>query len=109
MSQSVPSIDPYRNSDLFSNYYPDERVFELDEWDCNEEAERAFEELQALYDAERGTLENYDEDPLRRHWINEVLSILGYEPLPETSILDARGSVDGPCMTPPTNAVLARR
>jgi len=84
----------YRNSNLFSGYYLDERVFGLDEWDCDEEAEQSFEELQALYDAEQGTLESYDEDPLRRHWIDEVLSILGYEPLPETPILDARGSID---------------
>ncbi|WP_273836513.1 TaqI-like C-terminal specificity domain-containing protein [Halococcus sp. PRR34] len=84
----------YRNSNLFSGYYLDERVFGLDEWDCDEEAEQAFEELQALYEAEQGTLESYDEDPLRQHWIDEVLSILGYESLPETPILDARGSVD---------------
>jgi hypothetical protein len=84
----------YRNSNLFSGYYLDERVFGLDEWDCDEAAEQAFEELQALYEAERGTLESYDEDPLRRHWIDEVLSILGYESLPETPILDARGSID---------------
>ncbi|EMA38925.1 putative restriction/modification enzyme [Halococcus morrhuae DSM 1307] len=84
----------YRNSNLFSGYYLDERVFGLDEWDCDGAAEQAFEELQALYEAERGTLESYDEDPLRRHWIDEVLSILGYESLPETPILDARGSID---------------
>ncbi|GAA0455040.1 BREX-1 system adenine-specific DNA-methyltransferase PglX [Halococcus dombrowskii] len=84
----------YRNSNLFSGYYLDERVFGLDEWDCDEAAEQAFEKLQALYEAERDTLESYDEDPLRRHWIDEVLSILGYESLPETPILDARGSID---------------
>ncbi|WP_435077774.1 Eco57I restriction-modification methylase domain-containing protein [Halococcus sp. AFM35] len=84
----------YRNSNLFSGYYLDERVFGLDEWDCDAEAEQAFEELQTLYEAEGDTLESYDEDPLRRHWIDEVLSILGYESLPETPILDARGSID---------------
>nr|WP_049996433.1 hypothetical protein [Halococcus sediminicola] len=93
MSQATLS-GQYRNSNLFSGYYLDERVFGLDEWDCHKEAERAFEALQDLYDAERGTLESYDEDPLRRHWIDEVLSILGYESLPETPILDARGSID---------------
>jgi hypothetical protein len=93
MSQATHS-GQYRNSNLFSNHYLDERVFGLDEWDCDEEAERAFERLQDLYEAEKGALESYDEDPLRRHWIDEVLEILGYEPLSETPILDARGSID---------------
>jgi type I restriction-modification system DNA methylase subunit len=84
----------YRNSNLFSGYYLDERVFGLDEWDCDEEAERVFEELRELYVAERDALASYDESPLREHWIDEVLSILGYEPLSETPILDARGSID---------------
>jgi type I restriction-modification system DNA methylase subunit len=93
MSQAT-HLGQYRNSNLFSNHYLDERVFGLDEWDCDEEAERAFKRLQDLYDAEQGTLASYDEDPLRRHWIDKVLEILGYEPLSETPILDANGSID---------------
>ena len=83
----------YRNSNLFSGYYLDERVFGLDEWDCDEEAEQAFEELQALYDAEQGTLESYDEDPLRRHWIDEVLSIIEFDTLSKTTLSDRNGHI----------------
>jgi len=94
MSQAMAASGPYRNSNLFSGYYLDERVYGLQAWDCDAEAERVFEELQELYETEKGTLESYDEDPLRRHWIDAVLETLGYEPLPETPILDARGSID---------------
>lgn len=85
---------PYRNSNLFSGYYLDERVYGLDAWNCDAEAREAFETIRELYETERDALESYDESPLREHWIDEVLEILGYETLSETPILDARGSID---------------
>lgn len=94
MSQATLTDAPYTNSNLFSGYYLNERVHELDAWDCNTEAREAFEAIRDLYETEKDILDSYDEDPLRRHWIDEVLSALGYETLSETPILDARGSID---------------
>lgn len=45
MSQATLGSAPYQNSNLFSGYYLDERIYDLDGWDCDEEAEAAFEDL----------------------------------------------------------------
>jgi len=50
ISQATLGSDPYRNSNLFSGYYLDERVADLDAWDCNDEAEKAFEQIRDLSD-----------------------------------------------------------
>ena len=39
MSQATLGSSPYRNSNLFSGYYLDERVDDLDAWDCGEEGD----------------------------------------------------------------------
>ena len=39
MSQATLGSTPYRNSNLFSGYYLDERVDDLEGWDCDSEAE----------------------------------------------------------------------
>ena len=36
MSRAMLGKSPHQNSKLFSGYYLDERVDELDTWDCNE-------------------------------------------------------------------------
>jgi hypothetical protein len=94
MSQATLSQGPYRNSNLFSGYYLDEQVYELDAWDCDTEAREAFEALSDLYDTRKDALSSYDEAPLRNHWIDKVLEELGYETLEETPLVDARGSID---------------
>jgi type I restriction-modification system DNA methylase subunit len=94
MSQATLSQGPYRNSNLFSGYYLDEQVYELDAWDCDAEAREAFEALSDLYETRKDALSSYDEAPLRNHWIDKVLEELGYETLEETPLVDARGSID---------------
>jgi hypothetical protein len=94
MSQATLPSGPYRNSNLFSGYYLDERVYDLDAWDCDAEAREAFETIRDIYETEKSALDSYDESPLREHWIDEVLAVLGHETLSETPILDARGSID---------------
>jgi hypothetical protein len=94
MSQATLSQGPYRNSNLFSGYYLDEHVYELDAWDCDAEAREAFEALSDLYETRKDALSSYDEAPLRNHWIDKVLEELGYETLEETPLVDARGSID---------------
>jgi len=49
MSQSTLSERPYINSNLFSGHYLDERVREREEWDCDEEAERALEGISTIF------------------------------------------------------------
>lgn len=55
MSQATLS-GGYHNSNLFSKYYLDERVYDLDAWDCDEEAREVFEELSP---AQSGTCSQY--------------------------------------------------
>jgi type I restriction-modification system DNA methylase subunit len=84
----------YRNSNLFSNYYLDEKVYGLDAWDCDEEAQAALDSLRELYAAEGSAVEAYDEDNLRSRWVDEVLDVLGYETLNEASMPKGGGAVD---------------
>ncbi|WP_396610497.1 Eco57I restriction-modification methylase domain-containing protein [Haloferax sp. S1W] len=94
MSQATLSQTPYLNSNLFSGYYLEERIDDLDEWECDDEAQQVFEELQKLYDLERGLVESYKEDELLDSWIDEVLDILGFGTLSETTLPDGGGYND---------------
>ncbi|SHH65567.1 hypothetical protein SAMN05443636_3104 [Halobaculum gomorrense] len=78
MSQATLGATPYRNSDLFSGYYLDERVDDLDAWDCDQEAQAALEELQHLWELEGELVASYKEDELLDSWIDEVLDVLGF-------------------------------
>lgn len=63
MSQSTLQSTPYFNSDLFSGYYLDERVHDLEEWDCDGGgAEAVFEELREIWSHEFDLVESYNED-----------------------------------------------
>ena len=84
----------HRNSKLFSGYYLEERVDELDAWDCDEEARAAFEELQDLWAAEGDLVASYNEDELLGAWIDDVLDILGFDTLQETTLPDGGGYND---------------
>jgi len=55
MSQATLGATPYRNSDLFSGYYLDERVDDLDAWDCDEDAQATLEELQHCGNSKAGS------------------------------------------------------
>ncbi|EMA44453.1 putative restriction/modification enzyme, partial [Halobiforma nitratireducens JCM 10879] len=72
MSQATLSERPYVNSNLFSGYYLDERVQDRDEWDCDEDARAAMDELAALYDLEADLVSGYAEDPLIDNWIDDA-------------------------------------
>ncbi|SFR47617.1 Eco57I restriction-modification methylase domain-containing protein [Halorubrum sodomense] len=94
MSQATLGSGPYRNSSLFSGYYLDERVADLDAWDCDAEAEEAFEQIRDLWNREGALLPSYKEDELIDTWIAEVLDILGYGTSSEVTLPDGGGYVD---------------
>ena len=94
MSQATLGSGPYRNSNLFSGYYLDERVADLDAWDCDEEAADAFERIRSLWDKEGALLPSYNEDELIDTWIAEILDILGYGTSTEVTLPDGGGYVD---------------
>ncbi|MFD1572437.1 Eco57I restriction-modification methylase domain-containing protein [Halorubrum laminariae] len=94
MSQATLGSGPYRNSDLFSGYYLDERVADLDAWDCDEEAAEAFEQIRDLWNKEGSLLPSYNEDELIDTWIAEIVDVLGYGTSSEVTLPDGGGYVD---------------
>ena len=86
MSQATLGSTPYRNSNLFSGYYLDERIDDLDAWDCDADAEAAFDELRRLWELEGDLAASYNEDELLTSWIDGVLDILGFGSLAETTL-----------------------
>ncbi|MFB6179501.1 MAG: Eco57I restriction-modification methylase domain-containing protein [Halorientalis sp.] len=94
MSQATLSTAPYRNSNLFSSYYLDERIEGLDAWDCDDAAADAFETLRELWDFEADLLASYGEDELLDTWIDNVLDALGFDTLSETTLPDSGGYND---------------
>ncbi|AGB37023.1 Eco57I restriction-modification methylase domain-containing protein [Natronococcus occultus] len=94
MSQVTLSERPYTNSNLFSGHYLDERISYRDEWDCDEEALEALEELQTLYNEEQQLVSGYREDALVDNWIDKVLEVLGFGTNVETTLPDGTGYVD---------------
>ena len=91
MSQATLGQSPYRNSSLFSGYYLDERIDDLEEWECDQQAQNAFEELQQLWELEGGLVSGYKEDELLDSWIDEVLDILGFGTQSETTVPGSGG------------------
>ena len=94
MSQATLSERPYLNSNLFSSHYLDERVRERGEWDCDEAARKAMDELGSLYESEKGLAEGYNEDPLVDNWVDEVLDVLGFGTQVEPTLPSGDGYVD---------------
>ncbi len=94
MSQATLSDRPYTNSNLFSGYYLDERIQDREEWDCDDAARAAMDDLQSLYDLESGLVDGYKEDPLIDNWIDEVLEVLGFGTNVETTLPEGGGYVD---------------
>ncbi len=94
MSQLTLTNRAYHNSNLFSSHYLDERIKHRAEWDCDTEAQQAFEELQNLYQLEGSLVEGYKEDDLINNWIDEVLNTLGYGTQVETTLPQGNGYVD---------------
>ena len=91
MSQAALSQSPYRNSSLFSGYYLDERIDDLEEWKCDQQAQDAFDELQRLWELEGDLAPGYKEDELLGSWIDEVLDTLGFGTQSETTVPGSEG------------------
>ncbi|OAQ53468.1 type I restriction enzyme family protein [Natrinema mahii] len=94
MSQTTLTNSPYHNSSLFSGYYLDERIDDLEGWDCDPNAQDAFEKLQHLWELEGELLPGYKEDELLDSWIDEVLDILGFGTQSETTVPGGGGYND---------------
>ena len=94
MSQATLGSGPYRNSSLFSGYYLDERVADLDDWESDDEAEAAFEALRELWEMEGEYVGSHGEDELIDQWIGEVLDILGFDTISEGTLPGGGGYVD---------------
>jgi hypothetical protein len=94
MSQATLSERAYVNSNLFSGHYLDERVVERDEWDCDEAAQEALDDLRSLYELEGSLVEGYGEDALIDNWIDEVLDVLGFGTQKEVTLPNGGGYVD---------------
>ncbi|SHG77724.1 Eco57I restriction-modification methylase domain-containing protein [Halobaculum gomorrense] len=94
MSQATLGPEPYRNSSLFSGYYLDERVADRDAWDCDEEAEAAFQALQTLWEDEKSLVGGYNESTLLSQWIDKVLRGLGHDTVEETPLPETNGRID---------------
>ncbi|WP_323677368.1 TaqI-like C-terminal specificity domain-containing protein [Halorubellus sp. PRR65] len=94
MSQATLSSAPYLNSNLFSGYYLDERIDDLDAWECDDDAEAAFQELQDLWALEGELVAGYKEDELLDSWIDEVLAVLGFGSQSETTVPGGGGYND---------------
>jgi hypothetical protein len=94
MSQATLGRTPYRNSDLFAGYYLDERIDDLEGWDCDSEAENAFEALRELWGREGELGSGYKEDELLKAWIDRVLDVLGFDTQAEPTLPDGGGYND---------------
>jgi len=94
MSQATLGSPPYRNSNLFSGYYLDERIADLDGWDCDDDAREALDDLQTLWDLEGSLVDSYKEDELLDEWIDEVLDVLGFGSKSEATLPDGGGYND---------------
>jgi type I restriction-modification system DNA methylase subunit len=94
MSQATLGATPYHNSSLFSGYYLDERIDDLEDWECDDDAREAFEALQDLWELEGELVAGYKEDELLDSWIDEVLDILGFGTQSETTVPGGEGFND---------------
>lgn len=103
MSQATLVERPFVNSNLFSSHYLDERVREREEWDCDDAASEAFEQLQTVYELEGELVDGYGEDALIDNWIDEVLERLGFGTQDEVTLPDGGGYVDELLFETPTS------
>jgi hypothetical protein len=93
-SQTTLGPTPFVNSGLFSDHYLKNTVPESDHWDCDDEAKEAFDVLKTLWDKEQDVVDSYLESELQDVWIDEVISVLGYDAITETPIPNDRGHLD---------------
>jgi len=68
---------PYRNVNLFSNYYLEKYLPESVEWKKNDHI-AAFEHIKNIYTRESASIKTLNEKQLENHFFNEIFSILGF-------------------------------
>jgi hypothetical protein len=93
-SQTTLGSKPFTNSWLFTDHYLESKVPETDQWNCDQEAEEAFEALKKHWGKEQDIVNSYIENELQGAWIDEVISQLGYDTTTETPVPSGRGKVD---------------
>jgi len=71
------SINPYRNNNLFSNYYLEKYLPKSPEWKKNDHID-AFEQIKKIFNRESASLGIYNEKQLENHFFNEIFTILGF-------------------------------
>lgn len=71
------SVNPYRNNNLFSNYYLEKYLPKSPEWKKDDHID-AFEQMKKIFKRESASLELYNEKQLENHFFNEIFTILGY-------------------------------
>jgi len=74
----IPTSDnPYRNNNLFSNYYLEKYIPESTEWKKKDHI-AAFEQIKKIYARESASIKTLNEKQLENHFFNEIFSILGF-------------------------------
>lgn len=74
----IPTSDnPYRNNNLFSNYYLENYIPESTEWKKKDHI-AAFEQIKKIYTRESASIKTLNEKQLENHFFNEIFSILGF-------------------------------
>jgi len=74
----IPTSDnPYRNNNLFSNYYLEKYIPESTEWKKKEHI-AVFEQIKKIYTRESASIKTLNEKQLENHFFNEIFSILGF-------------------------------
>ncbi len=71
------SENPYRNNNLFSNYYLEKYLPESLEWKKKDHI-AAFEQIKKIYSRESASIKTLNEKQLENHFFNEIFSILGF-------------------------------
>lgn len=71
------SDNPYRNNNLFSNYYLEKYLPESPEWKRKDHI-AVFEQIKNIYTRESASIKTLNEKQLENHFFNEIFSILGF-------------------------------
>ena len=71
------SDNPYRNNNLFSNYYLEKYLPESPEWKKKDHI-AVFEQIKNIYNRESASIKTLNEKQLENHFFNDVFSILGF-------------------------------
>jgi hypothetical protein len=71
------SDTPYRNNNLFSNYYLEKYLPESPEWK-KEDHIAVFKQIKNIYTRESSSIKTLNEKQLENHFFNEIFSILGF-------------------------------